>query len=109
MRNYWKSIDTDKMMKVISDNGYGVNDISVGDKVWITDFDFIHHSITEGLVTKVTKSTVHVQKVNDPADISIFYKCNYSKYSPSYTKYVTYKNPDFGYTLCNEDRFTVEN
>ena len=109
MQNYWKRIDEDKMMKVISDNGYGVNNISVGDKVWITDFDFIHHSITEGLVTKVTKNTVHVQMVNDPSQyVSIFYKCNYTKYSPD-NKYVTYKNPDFGYTLCNEDRFTVEN
>lgn len=108
MNNYWKSIDKDKMMKVILDNGYGVNDISVGDKVWITDSDFIHHSITEGLVTKVTKSTVHVQMVNNPVDISIYYRCNYRKYS-SYTKYLTYKNPNFGYVLCNENRFTVEN
>jgi len=113
MENYWKKIDKNLMYDTLTEKGYGVSDISVGDKVWIADLDYLHHEVTEGLITKVTKTTVHVQKVADPTDVSIYYKRNYSISSPEYNKFVTFtidcgyvKYPQSRrYVLFNKDRF----
>lgn len=108
MKNYWRTVGGE-MENVLTDKGYGVNNLSVGDKVWIADMSYFHHTVTEGIVLKITKRTAHIQMVNDPAkNVSIFYKCNYSKYHPDH-KYVTYMDTDFGYSIFNGDRFPVEN